>query len=84
MHRIVKRIATLCASVLVVGASVSACATEEPTFDYDQKTFQNGGCVADWCPDTGGVGTKCCVPGINVCGVNQGMGCIPRTSDAGS
>jgi hypothetical protein len=84
MHRIVKRIVSLSVAALFVGACVAACASEEPT--YDTKAFENGACVAEFCPDVL-VGTKCCVvsPGVNMCGVDKGMGCVAATApDAGS
>jgi hypothetical protein len=82
MHRIAKRIVSLSAAALFVGASVAACASEEPT--YDAKAFEDGACTPQFCPDVPG-GKKCCItaPGISMCGTDFGMGCTPAAAKDG-
>lgn len=79
MPRIFKRLVTLFVSALLTGASIAACASEEPT--YDSKAFSNGGCTEEFCKVSAIPGaTLCCIAGPNPCGVDMsdGKGCVPK------
>ncbi len=76
MKRIARRIVAAVAYSFVLGGIVSACASEDNSF----ANPDSGGCDPRYCPGLvpGMAGGGCCIARQGPCGVDYGMGCMPK------
>jgi hypothetical protein len=73
-----KNIFKILLAIIIIGSG--SCASNDSSVVFDLRDAgDSGSCNVNFCPAKG-VGTACCI--TNKCGVDYGMGCVAKLSDA--